>query len=352
MPDNIRYSVDDTILDDPIIRKGIKIKGVTQFNRQENIKNLISQHLSKEDKKLKLETFTDNGLKTFRVLLNELEIGVLPQDSLSMFLSNKYDYSLTNIHLGEMTVEEGKIIYFAKLYVTFTPNSMVTSTQSKYKICPVCGKENDSTAFYCYHCKINLNIDISTRQKILNELQSLSLNLDKTNADNQRLKKELGKHETEINIFKSKLRSTKTTPTIIAVVAFIIAVITVIVSHSIIEIKDEKYNSLKEDYELMSDRKEYISIDKYSQTIDKGNIFTLTFRADTLFDDYIPEYNFTLFDSNYKIEEINLDYEAKKTPDKKFNKISIEIPKEINNGNHYIEITTSGYSLFLPFKIQ
>ena len=355
MSENLKYSVDDTILDDPVIRKGIKIKGVTQFNRQENIKTLYSQKLSKEEKQLSLETFNDNGLNTFRVIMNGLEIGVLPEDCLNLFLSKKYDYELTNIHLGEMTVEYGRIIYFAKLYATFTPKSTVKEHHRKntqYKICPVCGKENNSTSNYCYNCKIGLNIDISSRKKTLNELQSLSINLDKTNTENQHLQKELTKCETEISDLKSEIRSDKKTSKKIAAVAVIIAIITIIVSANIINVKDEKYNSLKEDYELISESKEYIPIKKYTHTIDKGDKIALTFSADTLFEDYVPEYNFSLFDSNNKIQANNLDYEVKKSVDKKYDQISIDVPEKINSGSYYFDISTSGYDLSLPLIIK
>lgn len=116
-----RYSLDDTIMEDPVKRVSMKIKGVTYFDRQTNLKSLYEQHLKKEDKHLTLEKFFVGNTQTLRLLFNGLEIGTIPEEHLNMFYSYHFNYELSNIHIDFFTNEYGKIIYWAKLFVIFTP---------------------------------------------------------------------------------------------------------------------------------------------------------------------------------------------------------------------------------------
>jgi hypothetical protein len=116
-----RYSLDDTIIDDPVKRVSMNIKGVTYFDRQTNLKSLYEQHLKKEDKHLTLEKFFVSNTQTLRLLFNGLDIGTIPEEHLHMFYSYHFNYELSNIHIDFFRNEYGKIIYWAKLFVIFTP---------------------------------------------------------------------------------------------------------------------------------------------------------------------------------------------------------------------------------------
>lgn len=119
-----RYSIDDTILNDPVRKVSFNLKGVTHFNRQDNLKLFYEKHLPKEEKILTLEKYTDNTVETFCIKYNGLEIGTIPKEQLALFLSPSYDYNLDNIHIDKFTNEYGKEIYWAKMYVIFTPKPL------------------------------------------------------------------------------------------------------------------------------------------------------------------------------------------------------------------------------------
>lgn len=119
-----RYSIDDTILNDPVRKVSFNLKGVTHFNRQDNLKLFYEKHLPKEEKNLTLEKYTDNTVETFCIKYNGLEIGTIPKEQLALFLSPSYDYNLDNIHIDKFTNEYGKEIYWAKMYVIFTPKPL------------------------------------------------------------------------------------------------------------------------------------------------------------------------------------------------------------------------------------
>lgn len=116
-----RYSIDDTIMADPVRKTSMKIKGVTYFDRQKNLKALYNQHLNKEDKHLTLQKFYVGTIQTFSVIFNGLEIGTIPEEHLHLFYSYHYNYELSNIHIDFFKNEYGRDIYWAKLFVIFTP---------------------------------------------------------------------------------------------------------------------------------------------------------------------------------------------------------------------------------------
>lgn len=134
MNEIVRHSLDDTIINDPKRKTSMNIKGVTLFDRQEHLKTLFDQHLKKEDKHLSLEKFYNETKETLLLSFNGLEIGTIPDEHLKMFYSPLYDYELSNIHIDVFTNEQGKDIYWAKLFVIFTPkkNSNATIKQSEH----------------------------------------------------------------------------------------------------------------------------------------------------------------------------------------------------------------------------
>lgn len=326
MSDNLRYSVDDAILDDPVIRKGIKIKGVTQFNRQENIKTLYSQKLSKEEKQLSLETFNDNGLNTFRVIMNGLEIGVLPEDCLNLFLSKKYDYELTNIHLGEMTVEYGRTIYFAKLYATFTPKK----TQHKTNNTNIKQTDNNTVNAELSFTRLQLEV----RQRMLNEVKE----------ENELLK-------TKIAQLQSKRITKVYIPRILAIISTIAAVLIFLVFNTNTKnLEKENYYLSNENSNLTSKLNQTpsdISIQDYTTKVSLGKYFKVKI-SDTL----SVTYTVSLYDE--KLKRVSKD----KFPDseistigKSFFTYEFYIPKNIDPGKYYIQIKSSKYSINLPFSV-
>ena len=109
----------EIITESKIRKTSIKVKGVTYFDRQENLKKLYEQKLSKEDKHLRLEEFYLGNFQTYLVILNDLEIGTIPKEHVRMFQSPKYSYELSNIHIGAIKSENDNDIYFARLFVIF-----------------------------------------------------------------------------------------------------------------------------------------------------------------------------------------------------------------------------------------
>ena len=332
MSDNLRYSVDDAILDDPVIRKGIKIKGVTQFNRQENIKTLYSQKLSKEEKQLSLETFNDNGLNTFRVIMNGLEIGVLPEDCLNLFLSKKYDYELTNIHLGEMTVEYGRTIYFAKLYATFTPK------KTQYKTNNTNIKQTDNNTVNAELSFTRLQLEV--RQRMLNEVKE----------ENELLK-------TKIAQLQSKRITKVYIPRILAIISTIAAVLIFLVFNTNTKNLERENTRLKNYNSDLSSKIEQasklehahsiLSIQSYTDNVSRGKYFKLK-----LSNNLSETFTVSLYDkSMYRVSK-------DKFPDSKINTIGTSsltfdffIPKNIDCGLYYFQIKSNKHLINLPFHV-
>lgn len=219
MDNTIRHSIDDTIINDPIEKTSIKIKGVTYFNRQANLKNLYEQHLKKEDKHLTLEKFYVGNLLTFCVMYNGFEVGTIPEEYLKKFFSEEYTYELTNIHIGTIKDENGKDIYFARLFVTFKKNrTQIIAKQRE--------KEKRDDQLQKAEAKIG-----SLENKLLEANQKISKLLKELdNAVTKRKESSDEKIIKDIIIKLTALKKQRIILSIIAVLATIFSIIMIIVN--------------------------------------------------------------------------------------------------------------------------
>lgn len=254
-PDNgVRYALDDTIIESPIRKTSIKVKGVTYFDRQENLKKLYEQKLSKEDKHLRLEKFYLGKTQTLCVLFNDLEIGTIPLDQLEFFMSPNYSYELTNIHIGIIKDENDKEIYFAKLFVTFTDNNKSNCLYS----------ESDSKLPVVVTS--SLDDSIATIQKELkSDNESLKVQNDNLVTENNRL-------HSDCNNLKLKLRVYR--------VAFALAIIGAFIIHYV---HQNNYNGLYDTY--------IQTVDDYNLLHDYITVFphyiTVTTAPHYIYEDYL-----------------------------------------------------------------
>lgn len=141
----LKYSIDDTILLDPVKKVSIRLKGVTYFDRQEHLKSLYEQRLNKEDKHLTLEKYYIGTTQTLCLFLNGLEIGTIPEEHLKMFYSTNYSYELSNIHIDMFKNEFEKEIYWAQLFVIFSPKAQYETRKE--------AAENSNSSKYISHNK-------------------------------------------------------------------------------------------------------------------------------------------------------------------------------------------------------
>ena len=159
-----------TIKDSAVEHIAVSVKGVTHYNRQDILKHLYDQKLPKEEKHLSLEKYTDGRVETYVVIMNGFKIGTLPQDCLETIFYPAVNYELSNIHIGKMTVENGRIIYYAKLFITLTP---VEESQClpKKKACIECGNEIQELQGLCSDCYKKFKDNSITYSKSLEEFE-------------------------------------------------------------------------------------------------------------------------------------------------------------------------------------
>lgn len=330
----------------------VSVKGVTHYNRQDILKHLYDQKLPKEEKHLSLEKYTDGRVETYVVIMNGFKIGTLPQDCLETIFYPAVNYELSNIHIGKMTVENGRIIYYAKLFITLTP---VEESQClpKKKTCIECGNEIQELQGLCSDCYSKFNDVSNAYKESLSNLAEKDNKLSEAIEKNKNLNAQLIQNKKEYERIQKESRIKKNSPNIIAVIVAIVSIILFLVTHSEKTKLNENYLSLKEEYDVLSDKVEDISILKYTNTINKGDDVTIAIYIGTFLPNNKEDYSFSLYNSDSKeiVPSLNFKEDKNTSKDGCF-QINVSIPEEINPGNYYFNISYKTYSLNLPLTIK
>ena len=123
----------DEIVNEYTIQRKFKIAGVTFDNRQENLKQLYSDILSKKQIKVGIRKYLYKGNPAFKIFANGLDIGNIPQKYVFFFNGTNQVFKPVKLYINYFYDRYDDLIFYARIYVNFYTKIYTEYNQSTNK---------------------------------------------------------------------------------------------------------------------------------------------------------------------------------------------------------------------------